>query len=473
VLFNSYEFVAFFIVVLVLYRSLRTTHQRNWLLFIASSVFYASWSPPYLLLLYASILVDYWVGLALVAHAQHRKAILMASLAVNLGVLAIFKYADFFLANASGLVRAFGVDWRPEPFGFALPLGISFYTFLTLSYTIDVYRRVAQPERSLLRYSVFVTFFPHLIAGPILRANGFLPQVKEPRPENLRPWFGLNRIALGLVKKVMLADTLATCVDPVFAAPGAHDGVACLLATYCYAFQIFFDFSGYCDIAIGAAAILGYEMPANFDSPYLARNITAFWRRWHMTLSSWLRDYLYIPLGGNRRGRVRTYVNLMLTMLLGGLWHGASWNFVIWGGIHGVMLALHKAFARDERAKPAADEYAFGWNSVLLFQVICLAWVFFRAPTLDVAVTVLRSIFSLPSAALSGAVSPARLSIALLASPVILALYSVATRARRAAERLEPATLTEAVAYGSAMGALVSGLAIFAAPAAPFIYFQF
>jgi D-alanyl-lipoteichoic acid acyltransferase DltB (MBOAT superfamily) len=280
-------------------------------------------------------------------------------------------------------------------------------------------------------------------------------------------------MALGLVKKVMLADTLVTCVDPIFAAPAAHDGVACLLAIYCYAFQIFFDFSGYCDIAIGAAAILGYEMPANFDSPYLARNITAFWRRWHMTLSSWLRDYLYIPLGGNRKGRVRTYVNLMLTMLLGGLWHGASWNFVIWGGIHGVMLALHRAFARDERTKAAAGENAFSWKSVALFQLVCLAWVFFRAPTLDAAVTVLHAIFSLPGAALAGAVSPTRLAIALLASPLLLGVYSVATRARRDVELLEPATLTGAMAYGSAMGALVSGLAAFAAPAAPFIYFQF
>jgi D-alanyl-lipoteichoic acid acyltransferase DltB (MBOAT superfamily) len=475
VLFNSYQFGLFFLLMLALYRSLRTIRQRNWLLFIAGSVFYASWSPAYLLLLYASVVVDYGVGRAMGAYEHHRKAILMASLVVNLGILALFKYADFFLLNLSRLTTAIGLRWHPHLFAFTLPLGISFYTFLTLSYTIDVYRRITKPERSLLNYGVFVTFFPHLIAGPILRANEFLPQVEQPHPENLRPWFGINRIAFGLVKKVLLADTLATFVEPVFAGPGSHDGAACLLATYAYAFQIFLDFSGYCDIAIGTAALLGYELPFNFDSPYLARDITAFWRRWHMSLSSWLRDYLYIPLGGNRKGTRRTYINLLLTMLLGGLWHGASWNFVIWGGIHGTMLSLHKRWTRDRAVTPAGgeDSYAFSWSSVLLFQCVCLAWIFFRATTLGDAGSMLRSIALLPAAALRGTISPLRVILALAASPCLLLVYSFVARLRRRWEVFAPATLGQAAAYGSAMGSLATAMAIFAAPPAQFIYFQF
>jgi alginate O-acetyltransferase complex protein AlgI len=473
VAFNSYEFALFLPVVLLWYHSLRSHRARLWLLFVASSIFYASWSPAYLLLLYASVVVDYWVGRALVSHENRRRAILLASLVVNLGVLAIFKYADFIVQNLAHFVSALGFDWRPALYGSSPPLGISFYTFLTLSYTIDVYRRLVPAERSLLNYSVFVTFFPHLIAGPILRAKDFLPQVMSPRPENYRPWFGFNRMAIGFIKKAVLADTLATFVEPVYAHPGLYDGVSCLLATYAYAFQIFFDFSGYCDIAIGAAALLGYELPLNFDSPYLARNITTFWRRWHMSLSAWLRDYLYISLGGNRKGRLRTYANLMLTMLLGGLWHGASWNFVIWGGLHGVLLAIHKLWVGRPQSETPEESYQFHWRSVALFLMVCLAWVFFRAQTLDAALGILRAIALVPARALSGSISLERVAAAIVLPPSAIFAYSLCTQARRRWELFAPGSMPQAVAYGCAMAAVVVMLASAAAPPAQFIYFRF
>ena len=471
--FNSYEFALFLPVVLLCYHRLRSHRARLWLLFVASSIFYASWSPAYLLLLYASVVVDYWVGRALVRHENQRKPILLASLVVNLGVLAIFKYADFIVQNLARIVTVLGFDWHPPLYGLLPPLGISFYTFLTLSYTIDVYRRQAQAERSLLNYGVFVTFLPHLIAGPILRAKDFLPQVMSPRPENYRPWFGFNRMAIGLVKKAILADTLATFVEPVYAHPGSYDGVSCLLATYAYAFQIFFDFSGYCDIAMGAAALLGYELPVNFDSPYLARNITTFWRRWHMSLSAWLRDYLYISLGGNRKGPLRTYANLMLTMLLGGLWHGASWNFVIWGGLHGLSLAIHKLWVGRPQSEAPEESYQFHWRSVALFMVLCLTWVFFRAQTLGAALDILRAIALVPWRAVNGSISLERVAAAIVLPPLAIFAYSVCAQARRRWELFTPGSITQAVAYGCAMAAVVIVLAAAAAPPAQFIYFRF
>jgi alginate O-acetyltransferase complex protein AlgI len=473
VAFNSYEFALFLPVVLLCYYRLQSHRARLWLLFVASSIFYASWSPAYLLLLYSSVVVDYWVGRALVHHEDHRRAILLASLVFNLGVLSIFKYADFILQNLGQLVTALGFDWHPPVYGSLPPLGISFYTFLTLSYTIDVYRRLVPAERSLLNYSVFVTFFPHLIAGPILRAKDFLPQVMSPRHENYRPWFGFNRMAIGFIKKAILADTLATFVEPVYAHPGLYDGASCLLATYAYAFQIFFDFSGYCDIAIGAAALLGYELPVNFDSPYLARNITTFWRRWHMSLSAWLRDYLYISLGGNRKGPSRTYVNLMLTMLLGGLWHGASWNFVIWGGLHGALLAIHKKWVGRPRSEAPEEAYQFHWRSVALFLMVCLAWVFFRAQTLDAALSILRAIALVPARALNGSISPERVAAAIVMPPAAIFAYSLCAQARRRWELFEPGSMPQAVAYGCAMAGVVVMLASAAAPPAQFIYFRF
>jgi alginate O-acetyltransferase complex protein AlgI len=473
VAFNSYEFALFLPAVLLCYYSLKSHHARLWLLFVASSIFYASWSAAYLLLLYASVVIDYWVGRALVRHETKRRAILLASLVFNLGVLSIFKYADFILQNLAYLGTVLGFDWHPPLYGSLPPLGISFYTFLTLSYTIDVYRRLVPAERSLLNYGVFVTFFPHLIAGPILRGKDFLPQVMSPRPENYRPWFGINRMAIGFIKKAILADTLATFVEPVYAHPGLYDGVSCLLATYAYAFQIFFDFSGYCDIAMGAAALLGYELPVNFDSPYLARNITTFWRRWHMTLSAWLRDYLYITLGGSRKGRRRTYVNLMLTMLLGGLWHGASWNFVIWGGLHGVLLAIHKMWVGRPRSETPEEAYQFNWRSVALFLIVCLTWVFFRAQTLDAALGILRAIALVPAHFLNGSISLERVAAAVVLPPAVVFTYSLCAQARRRWELFEPGSMRQALAYGCAMASVVVMLASAAAPPAQFIYFRF
>jgi alginate O-acetyltransferase complex protein AlgI len=462
-LFNSYQFALFFAVTLALFRALPRNRARLWLLFLAGSVFYGSWSVPYLLLLYAAIVVDYAVGIALETHERHRRAILGISLALNLGALALFKYADFLLAT-------FG--WTGARLGFALPLGISFYTFLTLSYTIDVYRREVRAERDLLKYSVFVTFFPHLIAGPILRAREFLPQLAA-SPAAYRTFFGLNRIAIGLAKKVLLADTLAIVVEPVFAEPALYDGAATLIAVYAYAFQIYFDFSGYCDIAIGTAAMMGYALPVNFDSPYLAGSIASFWRRWHISLSRWLRDYVYLSLGGNRRGRGRTYVNLILTMALGGLWHGASWSFVFWGLLHGLFLVVHRLLRGGAPAEGEATAPRLSGHGLLVFYLVCLAWIFFRAPTLDLGFQMVGQIAAIPAQLAAGTTSAARVLLGLLLPVPLLAAYAAATRARRAWEELAPATPLQALGYGMALAAVVTVLAAFAAPGAEFIYFQF
>ncbi|MEK6706464.1 MAG: MBOAT family O-acyltransferase [Bdellovibrionota bacterium] len=424
-----------------------------------------------MLLLYLTIIVDYLVGKALWKYENHRRTIFLASIFVNIGVLAVFKYSGRALSNANHVLDLVGVHWSFPVWEFSLPLGISFYTFLSLSYTIDVFRRKTAPESSLLNYSVFVTFFPHLIAGPILRANEFLPQVANPVETNIKPFFGINRIAIGLIKKVVIADWLAMLVEPVYDDPSSFSGLACLFATYCYAFQIYLDFSGYIDIAIGSASLLGYELPVNFNSPYLAGNITNFWRRWHISLSNWLRDYLYISLGGNRLGKMRTYINLMITMLLGGLWHGASWRFVIWGGIHGAFLAIHKLLKGEGMIEERV--YVFSWKALATFQLVCFSWIFFRATSMEKACTIIRSIVLIPKELSSATVSPVYSVLILLSSPIMLWLYANATRWRRRLETFSPNSNRACLGYGVVTAVAVLVMAICSAPQISFIYFQF
>lgn len=370
--------------------------RRIRLLFIlgASYVFYAHWDWRFLPLIFGSSTIDYWLGRK-IGEAQnpiHRKRWLLLTMVVNLGVLAIFKYLNFGIDTAKVALTSLGLDPPDWTLEVALPVGISFFTFESMSYVIDVYRREIPVHRSYLEYLSFVAFFPHLVAGPIVRPRDLLPQLGgKPRFNPSEGSEGLFLIAWGLLKKVAIGDYLAVnLIDRVFDQPIQYSALECYAAVVAYAVQIYCDFSGYTDVAIGSALLLGVRFPLNFNAPYKAADIQDFWRRWHISLSTWLRDYLYIPLGGNRKGSVRTYINLMLTMLLGGLWHGASWTFVVWGGMHGAGLAAHRFLTRRGGKSPQVDpENARGdrslaryWLSVFMtFHFVCAAWVFFRAPT--------------------------------------------------------------------------------------------
>ncbi len=353
-LFNSYTFLVFFAIVLILHNLPFSWTTKKVNLLIASYVFYAAWNPPFILILWLSTLVDYFVGKALYTQEnKHKKKLLLViSLIGNLGMLCFFKYGGFLLENFTTLVNALGVNYHPAKPNIILPAGISFYTFTTLCYTIDMYKKVSKPVQSLLDFSLFVTFFPHLVAGPIVRPPQLVPQFATPRKANaFQMQQGLFLLSLGLFMKVFLADSMLS--GPANTVFGAHDALRTVdawMGVLAFSGQIFFDFAGYSSCAIGAALCLGFTLPQNFLFPYAAVGFTDFWRRWHITLSSWLRDYLYIPLGGNRLGKTRTYLNLMITMLLGGLWHGANWTFVVWGALHGFYLWVEKAF-RDLRNK--------------------------------------------------------------------------------------------------------------------------
>lgn len=395
-LFNSLDFFIFLAVILPLYFAL-PLRARQVMLVCASFYFYMYWNVKYSTILVFFIFLDFWAGYY-IGHAStpgRKKLGLITSLSCNLGVLALFKYYGFFTTNLHDL----GILKSAPTLGLLLPLGISFHTFQTMSYTIDVYRGVIEPETDMLRFALFVSFFPQLVAGPIERARELLPQLRHKYPLVWENFVRGGQQALnGFVKKAVLADNLAPWVNQVYASPGSFSGPCNLLATYMFAWQIFFDFSGYSDIAIGVARIMGFDFTQNFNAPYIATSIQDFWRRWHISLSSWLRDYLYISLGGNRRGQARTYANLLTTMLLGGLWHGASWNFVIWGGLHGAWLAVERMLTRSREAAAVARVQ---WNSVPLrmlkcaavFHGVCLTWIFFRAQTLHDAMTVIRRIF--------------------------------------------------------------------------------
>jgi alginate O-acetyltransferase complex protein AlgI len=390
-IFTSWAFVRFFIVVLVGLWLARTRSARQLLLLVASAYFYAYTNPWYLLLLATPSVIDYVCAIHIedAADPRVRKRWLLFSLITNLGLLGYFKYTGFFADSIAALI---GVS-APH-LAILLPIGISFYTFKTLSYTIDVYRREIPASRALWQYAMFVMYFPELVAGPIVRASVFLPQMgRTLKPSWPRAIVGTQVILLGVTKKVLIADRLAMFVDPVFAAPAGFSPLTVASAIVAYSLQIYCDFSGYSDIAIGVSRIIGFDLPENFNMPYLSVSITEFWRRWHITLSSWLRDYLYIPLGGNRKGRVRTYINLFLTMLLGGLWHGAGWTFVCWGILHGVGLAVHKLWSGlvPKHRRPFGG--VVGWAATYGF--VCLAWIFFRAHDLPAALLILRKVTGL------------------------------------------------------------------------------
>ncbi|HXF47127.1 MAG TPA: MBOAT family O-acyltransferase [Burkholderiaceae bacterium] len=387
----------FFTLVVVGMRTHASWRTKKAFLLVSSYVFYAVWNPPFVLLLWFSTAVDWWLArrLAATEHQPSRKALLCGSLLVNLGLLAFFKYGGFVLENVTLLLARLGIDYQPPPLNIVLPVGISFYTFQTLSYTIDVYRQRVQPCSSFLDFALFVTFFPQLVAGPIVRASDFLPQTAtEPVATHAQVGWGLSLMVLGLFEKVVLADgLLAPIVEAVYDSDLTPSPLASGTATLAFAGQIFCDFAGYSTIAIGASMVLGFWLPDNFRFPYAAIGFSDFWRRWHISLSSWLRDYLYVSLGGNRGAALTTYRNLMLTMLLGGLWHGASWNFVIWGGLHGLYLIAERVLNRALGAWHIWRTWlARVALCALTFGGVCFAWVFFRAPSLQRSLDILRGL---------------------------------------------------------------------------------
>jgi len=437
-----------------------------------SYFFYMSWRPEFGLLLFGTTLVDWYLALVMARQQTplRKKLVLALAVAANISVLFFFKYFDF---ATSSLWSLFGYS-DPLVLNILLPIGISFYTFQSIAYMVDVYRKDLQPERNFFRYATFVSFFPHLVAGPILRPANILPQIrqhKEWSAENLK--IGLFYIATGLIKKVVIADRLGVFVDQVYLQPELYSGATLLAATYLFAFQIYCDFSGYTDIAIGSARILGYTIPDNFRQPYFSQSLTEFWRRWHISLSSWLRDYLYIPLGGNRKGTVRTYANLLITMFLGGLWHGAAWTFVIWGLLHGLYLAAERFIAKLAGADAGARSKSY-WAAALrvlvAFNLVSFAWIFFRADSLDDALYIIKSIFGHFGTLYSPTIPLTSLALYGILILVLLA-FDYWQGHERAAEKF--AALKWYWRWPLAYAAIF-GLIFFAAQSgAQFIYFQF
>ena len=385
--FNSLHFVWFFIVVYAIYRLLPHRGQ-NWLLLVASYYFYAAWDWRFLGLLAASTLVDFTAARLLesAASERQRRTFVAVSLGFNLTLLGFFKYFNFFADSLHALFASLGMTLDFVTLRVLLPVGISFYTFVTMSYVIDVYRREVRATRNLVDFAVFVAYFPHLVAGPILRASRLLPQIAMPRhitSEQMRD--GAWLIAWGFFQKIFIADNLAPLANSIFEPGVPHAGVNVILGVYAFALQIYGDFAGYSNIARGTSKLMGIELIENFRFPYLVRSPQEFWRHWHISLSTWLRDYLYIPLGGNRRGELRTHRNLLITMLLGGLWHGAAWTFVCWGAYHGLLLILYRAGdgiagVREWVAGRSAVARLTSW--FVMFHLTCYGWLIFRARSL-------------------------------------------------------------------------------------------
>jgi len=400
-LFNSFHFLLFFPVVTTLYFLL--PHRFRWgLLLAASCYFYMAFIPQYILILFLTITVDYFAGIGLEAtQGNKKKWILLASILANVGMLGFFKYFNFANENIAAFANFIGWNYPIENLSIILPIGLSFHTFQSLSYTIEVYRGHQKAERHYGYLALYVLFYPQLVAGPIERPQNILHQLhEEHRFEYQRVTDGLKWMAWGMFKKVVIADRMALFVNPIYDSPTGHDGPALIFATIAFAIQIYCDFSGYSDIALGSAQVMGIKLMKNFQRPYFSKSISEFWRRWHTSLSTWFRDYVYIPLGGNRAGARRTAINLFLTFLLSGLWHGANWTFVIWGALHGMYIMLHhwmeprwtrfrdSGFAK--RFTPALN----GLSLLSTFGLVCFAWIFFRASSLSDALYVVAHLFS-------------------------------------------------------------------------------
>ena len=388
-LFHNWVFLVFFAVVYPVYLLVRRTPFRSVWLLIASYVFYGWWNPYFLLLILYSTSLDYFAVRGM-ARFGRKGWFLALSVVNNLGLLGFFKYAGFVTDNLNALFVRVGIEYAlPEP-DILLPVGISFFVFQSMSYTIDFYRGNVEEEPNFIRYATFVSLFPQLVAGPIERARNLLPQLQEPSEITRQDVTdGMSLFVVGLFKKVALADYLALYVDEVYTVPGLYDAPALLLATFAFAWQIYFDFSGYTDMARGVARMMGIHLMLNFNNPYLATGLGDFWQRWHISLSTWFKDYVYIPLGGNRGGKLRTYVNMSLTMVISGLWHGAKWTFVAWGALH----AIGRLITRElERTTFYRDKVPRCVKQALVFLFVCFCWVFFRADNFGDACLIIKRI---------------------------------------------------------------------------------
>jgi alginate O-acetyltransferase complex protein AlgI len=397
-LFNSTTFIVFFVVIFALYYLTKSWQARKSILLIGSYLFYAAWNPPFILLLWLSTYMDFYLHKKIyyTEKQKTRNMLLIVSLVTNLGLLFFFKYGDFLLHNFQYLAGLVGVKFESSSMGIILPVGISFYTFQTLSCVLESYYRKQKPVDNQLDFALYVAFFPQLVAGPIIRVEDIVPQFKEPKylDYNKLGW-GLFLFTLGLFQKMVIADTLLSPIsDSIFDFEGLPRALDSWVGVFAFSGQIFCDFAGYSTCAIGISLCLGFTLPDNFKSPYAALGFSDFWKRWHITLSTWLRDFLYIPLGGNKKGKIRTLINLMITMFLGGLWHGANWTFVIWGVLHGFYLIMERFVKFLFRNSSIHNNIAVKFLVILLtYVLICIAWVFFRAKDLPTAAKLLFSMF--------------------------------------------------------------------------------
>ena len=472
--FNSLQFVLFFAVVYALYRALPHRPQ-NWMLLIASYVFYAAWDWRFLGLLIGSTIIDFYVARYIHARndSRQRRRALLLSLVYNLGVLALFKYFNFF---TDGLRRIFSLaGWSLDPFTIhvILPMGISFYTFMTISYVIDVYRREIEPADDLADFALFVAYFPHLVAGPILRASKLLPQITERRSVTQQQMTaGLWLIGWGLFQKMFVADNLGPIVDTAFGPTAAPSGIETLVAVYAFAFQIYGDFAGYSNMARGISKLMGIELNVNFLFPYFVTSPQEFWRHWHISLSTWLRDYLYIPLGGNRGSELETKRNLLITMVLGGLWHGAAWTFVAWGFYQGIALIVGRGVQQWSRARGIGIPPGLNWRRVLLallmFQVTCYGWLIFRAQSMRQVAALTHTLVTdfLPA-------EPDMSSLVLPFVVIVGPLLVVHSYQARHDSELAPLALRLPVRYALYCAVFYLVLLFGSFEGAQFIYFQF
>ncbi|MGI8560999.1 MAG: MBOAT family O-acyltransferase [Luteimonas sp.] len=472
-LFNSLTFIAFLAVILAIHTSPLPWTTKKLSLLLGSYLFYAAWNPPFVILLWISTLIDWWAAgrIARTDAPAWRRALLLVSLATNLGLLGYFKYGGFLTGNFAEALATVGVQWKAPDWGIILPVGISFYTFQTMAYTLDVYLKRAAPSKSFLDFALFVTFFPQLVAGPIVRPRDLVPQFATPRMASARQLgWGAMLLVLGLFEKIVIADgLLAPVSDEVFGAREVLASTDAWLGTLAFSGQIFCDFAGYSTCAIGIALMLGFSLPDNFRYPYAAIGFSDFWRRWHISLSTWLRDYLYVPLGGNRRGSARTYANLMMTMLLGGLWHGAAWTFVAWGGLHGAYLAAERWLRpRFGQRKPWQSLPGKLFLALVTYFLVNITWVFFRARDFEGAWRMLRSMLLVDRAGTPVLTTYAAAS----ASATIAAILATHWYMRHRALHVEVAR-RPAIATGAVWGLMLLAIAITQGGSDAFIYFQF
>ena len=472
-LFNSLTFVVFFVLVLGAFWTLRSWETRKNLLLVASYLFYGAWNPPFALLLFATTALDFYLG-ARIARAEEpaaRKAWMFTSVTVNLSMLGFFKYGNFLLENFQWLLARGGIAYQPPHLDIFLPIGISFYTFHSLSYTLDVYRRVCEPTKSLRDFTLAVSFFPQLVAGPIVRAADFLPQLRAPTVLKTGQFgWGLLLMTLGMFEKIVLADTmLASSADSIFGYGGPVQSLDAWAGALAFAGQIFFDFAGYSTCAIGAALCLGFHLKDNFRFPYAAVGFSDFWRRWHISLSTFLRDFLYIPLGGNRSGPIRAAINLMIVMFIGGLWHGAAWTFVVWGLIHGAFLVIERI------VKAVAGEAAWAENffaKLILglgtYAVVCFAWVFFRATNFTTAAHLVGAMAGLGPKGDAVLVTRELLQVGLVTAGLLIAHWSMRDTSVEAVVARLPRGLIVAL-WTLMLGAII----LTQGNGNAFIYFQF